>query len=276
MQMLIGCDPEVFLQVNQVIVPCVGMLPGTKQAPHPVPKSRRGLKIQEDGVTLEFNVNPVTRDKFTAQVNMAMAEMAGYVLKKIPGAGWEAKATHTFTDDQLMSEQAMTMGCDPDCVAWDRGKQRLPPSIKQIGNDRFAGGHIHFGYDKASCAVPPWAIIQFVEVIGYGQLLKNDKQGRRREFYGRPGLYREKDYGVDYRTPSNFWLAAPHLLGDLLWSAETVVRHQELARTLWPKIDAQSKQIQRAILAEEWTPKLRTLSNELYDAFARVDAEREE
>jgi len=37
--------------------------------------------------------------------------------------------------------------------------------------------------------------------------LKFDKQKNRRAFYGQPGLFRKKPYGIEYRTLSSFWLA---------------------------------------------------------------------
>ena len=35
---------------------------------------------------------------------------------------------------------------------------------------------------------------------------------RRRQLYGKPSCYRIKDYGVEYRTLSNYWASSPHLL----------------------------------------------------------------
>jgi len=270
--MLIGCDPELFLTVNGKLTPCVGLMPGTKQRPFAIP-SAHGLKVQEDGVTLEFNVAPVERHAFASHIRGSLKELSKFVRLRIPEGSWQVQATARFTKAELNSEQAMLLGCDPDCNAWAKGRQRFPPSIKQIRNDRFAGGHLHFGYDKAACSVPPWALIQFIEVMGYLPVLPADKQGRRRLFYGKPGLYREKEYGVEYRTPSNFWLLQPDLTLSMSRAAESVVKHPELARQLWPQINAMSKQIQRDITTETLSEEVRALSRSLTAAFSNADRE---
>jgi len=45
-----------------------------------------------------------------------------------------------------------------------------------------------------------------MDVVVELPFLRYDKQKLRRMFYGQPGIYREKPYGLEYRTPSNFWL----------------------------------------------------------------------
>ena len=39
-----------------------------------------------------------------------------------------------------------------------------------------------------------------------------DKDNKRRELYGKAGAYRNKPYGVEYRTLSNFWLTSSKLM----------------------------------------------------------------
>ena len=270
MNMLFGCDPELFLTIGKDIVPCVGLLPGTKADPFPVPKSGVGLMVQEDGVTCEFNLAPCTANQFTTHVNQGMLELKKYVKSVIPTANVLITPSRTFTAKELDSEQAMTLGCDPDCIAWNRGDIRKPPGIKAIGLNRFAGGHLHFGYDKENCTVPPWALIQYIEVMGYGPLMYLDPQGARRKFYGQAGLYREKSYGVEYRTPSNFWVSNPTLVQGMFQAAQLVVDNQELARELYPQIDAASKQIKTAIATENWTDKLHYLSEGLLTQFNKA------
>ncbi|MHA1950113.1 MAG: putative amidoligase domain-containing protein, partial [Candidatus Thorarchaeota archaeon] len=42
-------------------------------------------------------------------------------------------------------------------------------------------------------------------------------------WYGKPGRYRETEYGLEYRTLSNFWLASPDLVGLIYDLAEFTV-----------------------------------------------------
>ncbi len=44
------------------------------------------------------------------------------------------------------------------------------------------------------------------------QLVKYDKDTARRELYGKAGAFREKDYGVEYRTPSNYWITSQDMM----------------------------------------------------------------
>lgn len=263
MAMTFGADPEVFLTRDNAIVPCVGIFQGTKEDPYKVPRSKAGLMIQEDGVTLEFNINPVPTEGFEKAIHTATTELMRYVVRADPSYAFRNVASNAFSAADLNSRQANTIGCDPDNNAWKRGAPRKPISIKELGNDRFAGGHIHFGYDIDNCEIPSWALIQFIEVCGYLPYLHTDKQGPRRKFYGQPGLFREKAYGVEYRTPSNFWLHDPSLTFKMRFFAEQVIQHQDVARSLWPLIDAASDDIQNAISTEVLSDKVRLLSNHI-------------
>ena len=53
-QILVGCDPEVFVAKGGKFISAHGMIPGTKKAPH---KVERGA-VQVDGMALEFNIDP--------------------------------------------------------------------------------------------------------------------------------------------------------------------------------------------------------------------------
>jgi len=116
-------------------------------------------------------------------------------------------ADHAF-DAEVLSKfpQALEIGCSPDFYAYaeDNRFQREPFSAATFGNRRFCGGHIHVQYDKSN--VDPHIFAQFMDCVAGLPYLEWDKQGTRRLYYGQPGLFREKDYGIEYRTLSNFWL----------------------------------------------------------------------
>jgi len=212
----VGADPEVWLTKNGLIVPSVGLIKGTKEKPFVVEGSKVGLTLQEDNVSVELGWKPVKVDKFTNTATSAFSEAETWVRNNIGEEyGLLAnKPDHIFLPEDLVSEQAQVFGCLPDQDAYLEGTFRTPIDPKDgslgIGNHRFAGGHIHLGYDKANAQVPPFALVRMLDWY-YLYLLYDgyDNQGSRRKLYGQPGIYRDKPYGVEYRTPGNFWLYNP-------------------------------------------------------------------
>lgn len=105
------------------------------------------------------------------------------------------------------------------------------PSFNQFNDELFtAGGHIHFGG-------------LYVMMLSFEQLknfvIKLDKKilpicekaetaaGKlRKSVYGSPGEFRMKDYGIEYRSPSNaiFWPKNKNLLSEVLDKAVDIVK----------------------------------------------------
>ena len=54
MEILVGCDPEVFVKKNNQFVSAHGLIRGDKKNPFPV----KDGAVQVDGMALEFNINP--------------------------------------------------------------------------------------------------------------------------------------------------------------------------------------------------------------------------
>ena len=208
----VGADPEFFLlKPDGNPIPSCGLIGGTKDKPIPLPKSKFGVSYQEDNVTVEYGFNPITSNENVIhgmhlydQVQRAFNEISNFVGAK--GYVVSQNPELEFSKEQLASAQAQTFGCDPDLLAYEGGARRLPIDPKVVGNWRFAGGHIHIGYDRAGTEIPSFAMIQLIEYFAYLRYLSYDGQRERRKYYGLAGLYREKDYGVEYRTPSNFWI----------------------------------------------------------------------
>lgn len=241
-QITLGCDPELALVDQQSqFIPAVGLIGGTKQEPLQI--HRNGTAIQEDGVMVEFNT-PTAADplQFYDIVQDSYRRIRQFVADK--GYGVKIIDGLEFKKEQLVSEQARTLGCDPDLLAGLRGQQRRPPTIEELGNRRCAGGHVHIGYPNHGDdpgQIPGWVMIRFIQAGAYLQLLPHDVQNVRRKFYGLAGLYRDKPYGVEYRTPSSFWLSQRSInvqfLENIWRVARWVCRNTGKAQELWEEME---------------------------------------
>lgn len=163
---------------------------------------------------------------------------------------------HTFKDSQLTSKQAKVFGCDPDMCAYDGPGAKRPPPPIDFGNTRFAGGHIHLG-GEFNC--PPFVSALFADVfIGLplcriGMLTTKE----RGIWYGKPGIYREKPYGIEYRTPGNMWAldgACRNYVGTLMHSLSDYL------------VDTSAEQIRDDLNVVDWN-KVREILTEL-DVYA--------
>lgn len=247
---LMGADPEVALTRNGKIVPCVGLIHGTKSSPFPVANSAVGLKLQEDNVSLEYNFDPVAVERFSVVNAVAFSELKANV-KTLIGKDYGVILADAveFSEEQLASEQAKAFGCDPDFLAHSRGDMRPPLNPKRVGSTRCFAGHIHIGYDKSKCPTPEWAIVQGIEAFCYMFQVVNghDQQGLRRALYGLPGLYRPKSYGLEYRTPSNYWIRDGARAQSIGLCAQHIINKPALFQQLYNQVNW--KHVQTAILS---------------------------
>lgn len=197
-----GADNELFVwdTKKDKPVPCVGLVDGTKNKPLQVGKAK-GYALQEDNVMLEYNIPPQrTTNGFISALRKGAVLARDHIKKINPDYEVRVLGETTFTKAQLRSKQAQTIGCEPDFNAYENGAIRLNPP--DLGNKRSAGGHIHLGGDF-NC--PPFVVALFCDLEAYcwGYLNPSTKP---RSWYRQPGLYREKEYGIEYRTLSNEWM----------------------------------------------------------------------
>lgn len=215
----IGADPELFLQnSNKKLISAVNLIGGTKE--NPLPLDYPGCALQEDNVAAEFNIPPCkTFKEFNSSIQFVLAHLE---LKVEPlGLSLASKiASHTFTEDQLDTWQAMVFGCEPDFNAWTK-KQNPRPKVDNP-NLRSAGGHIHIGTDLDKIA-----IIKSMDLHLGVPSLDLDTDTERRKLYGKAGAYRPKSYGVEYRTLSNFWIWSEE---NLKWAWEQTNKAVEFVK----------------------------------------------
>lgn len=203
----IGADPELFLiNKEKKFISSIGLFGGTKENPKPIGNN---CAIQEDNVAVEFNIPAcATLKEFQQHIAYSLREI-NQIAKTNNLKLATSTASAIFPEDQLDNIQARIFGCDPDYNAWTE-KMNPKPKTKNE-NLRSAGGHVHLGIEKLT--IPDKInLIKIMDLyLGIPSiLLDNDRE--RRLLYGKAGCFRFKDYGVEYRTLSNFWIWKKNLV----------------------------------------------------------------
>lgn len=209
MSIKIGCDPEIFVRnENDCIVSVVGMLGGTKNNPLAIPKGA----LQEDNVMAEFNIDPATSSSEFEDNITGVLDIMNKVLKN-NNLKYDTSftTTHIFTNEELDSNQAKQFGCSPDMnIYLGRENELISPLL--VGNTRMCGGHIHLGVDNPESDPRIRSLlVQWMDILVGVPLSVFDPDRTRIKFYGKAGNFRPKPYGVEYRTPSNFWVSNKNL-----------------------------------------------------------------
>lgn len=224
------------------IVPCVGYCPGTKTDPFRSSSWAAGFALQEDNVMLEVNIpfSKNARDfgRAVERVNqIAIKYMAPHGLVPVLNV-----SEYLFLPKDLTSPQAQNFACDPDFDAYLGGEERT--NVPDFKNMRSCGGHIHLGGDF-KC--PDWVAVLFFEMAlyhAYGNDYVCPSNQSRTQWYGRPGTFRPKPYGIEYRTLGNWWSSSRT-------SAEDV--GHTLYRTGNWLIRTPTQMIQAAFRTVKWT-----------------------
>lgn len=202
---MLGADPEIFLKRNRRPIPAFGLIGGTKKEPLEMEGAPfKGFMYQEDGAAMEFNIPPAeTGSDF---VNY-MAIAGGWIKKFLSARELVASSVNhmKLAPSLLKQPEALNIGCVADmCAYLPKGERtRDPITADMLGEHRYAGGHIHvqFNHDM----VPKHVFVKLADLAVMLPGVVVDKQGGRRRFYGRAGIYRDKEYGVELRGPSNMW-----------------------------------------------------------------------
>lgn len=218
--MLIGTDPEFFV-VNKggKVISAISIL-----EKHPKEKKKQlssNTQIFYDNIQLEMNISPAnSSDRLVNNIRKAINE----TFESIYPNTIVAKSQHDFSLDQLMHEDSMVFGCEPEFCAYEM-KQICPPFVEKGNGFRTAGGHIHIGDDKGTYplrasedllspekAIPIVKLIRMLDIfLGIPSvIMDNDSTSKtRRTMYGKAGSHRIKPYGCEYRPQGNFWLRSP-------------------------------------------------------------------
>lgn len=217
----LGCDPEVFLEKDGVIISAVGKIGGTKAEPKPI--SDNGHAVQEDNVAIEWNIPPSKNvDEFLENNNLVKNYLDA--ITTAMGCNLNFSASAELSDKELDSDQARLFGCEPDFNAYTRSMNNPPEAG---GNLRSCGGHIAIGWDNNDTDTAILLVKAMDATAGLESLFL-DTDERRKQLYGKAGCFRLKDFGVEYRTLSNFWVKDDE---SIKWAYETTMKAIELVNS---------------------------------------------
>lgn len=239
-----GSDPEFFFRKDGNVIGSEKVIP--ENGLHHM----RGYgKIVRDGVQAELNPHAtMCRQTACTNIQQVFSVLAGTLKqKKNNGVTIDISRVVDVSKQEMdtLSKKSKTFGC----AASMNANIKKIDKISNITVDptvylkRSAGGHLHLGYpkpyseedfdreihvyDNTSAKIQqarwvqgydrarnPEIIIPLLDIIvGNTCVLLDRDEGNieRRKVYGKAGEYRTPAHGIEYRTPSNFWLQSPHL-----------------------------------------------------------------
>jgi len=197
----LGADPELFVEnAKGEIISAEGMIGGTKEEPIPITKD--GHAIQEDNIMVEFNIPPcTTEDEFVKNLDL-VEEFLNTKLELQDNCKLNYSASAELDSKYLQTPQAKMFGCEPDFNVHLKAPNQSPNPETNL---RTAGGHIHVGYNNPDITISENIVYAMDIMLGLPSV-NLDSDDRRKEMYGLAGCFRFKDYGLEYRSLSNFWL----------------------------------------------------------------------
>ena len=206
----IGADPELFLYntSSKQYVSAHDIIPGNKHNPVRVPRGA----IQVDGVAAEFNIDPASNmTQFISNIKHVRRLLDFTVKRKSEYLELRASPVAVF-DLKMFSElpdNVKALGCEPDFDAYTGDPNPKPETDEPF---RTGAGHIHIGWTHDAdphdqehffkCT----ELVRELDFVLYNSSLQWDTDDKRRELYGKPGAFRPKSYGLEYRVLSNAWL----------------------------------------------------------------------
>jgi hypothetical protein len=210
----LGSDPE-FMLVDQQgkYRSAIGIVYGTKDDKVSL---GNGHYAFYDNVLVEVNVRSESnREAIINSFGDCFQRLAKLVgnFKVVP------QASNTYDLAECQHPDAQKFGCDPEYCIYVRENgfvtRMEPPIVDPTNPFRTGGGHIHIGHEI--CFEKTIDVIQYLDLfIGITSLFvdHDPTSAARRQLYGGAGTFRIKEeYGLEYRSVSNFWLASPILVG---------------------------------------------------------------
>ena len=209
-----GTDPEFLITENGVGKSAIDVIGRGIENPIEID----GARFYYDNVLAECTVVPgKTKDESIENIRHSLRLFSEIVSPYC----LEVRSSYEFDPKELDNPIAKLIGCSPESDSYTMMTAK-PPKSEFINNTlRSAGGHVHLGNDLLKDKQDPRVVFSIYMLdlfVGIPSLfLDNTPESKaRRTLYGKAGRFRDKPYGVEYRSLSNFWLKSPSLT-DLIY-----------------------------------------------------------
>lgn len=238
-----GSDPEIFVikggGEQKSLLPAFRFLPTQKVAQEAHPQkldfsfhTTNPAYAYRDGFAAECFVQPVScHGYFVDFLRKALLKVRDAAQNFDRTAKLTIKNTVTIPKSVMESieDEDAALGCMPSLNAY--GDQPDLPTDGRKFLQRFVGGHVHLGIAADVAEKDAENIVKGCDIIAgipAVAIFASIDTPARRKYYGRAGEYRLPKHGIEYRTLSNAWLAAPevaHLMLNLVRCGAKVGKH---------------------------------------------------
>lgn len=223
-----GADPEFFFGKKGVVVGAEKVLP--KEGLRQLFMNWQSGKLEPqgnplviiDGVQGEFNFTEATcRQTFASGIINSFVLLNEVAKAKKVELSFAQMVEITEEELKSLSPESQQFGCAPSNNIYGEMKNPIVDASKFFY--RSAGGHIHLGHgdqkDVAAILANPEVLVPLLDIIVGNTCVLIDRDPgnvERRKVYGRAGEYRLPKHGLEYRTPSNFWLRSYQVMSLVL------------------------------------------------------------
>jgi hypothetical protein len=246
-----GTDPEVFVvDENESCIPPASLREdhGYEFLDEITLVQEDDWKIIEDGAATEINVDPssdlgILYDRITRAiegVRKFASDTFGLGVKVSPTVKFDTEKFWEGRGEEFRT--CVMFGCDPDLDIYSG--EYSPEIAADEVPERFGGGHIHMQApenDNDLFENTYYYTTRLMDILvgSTAVAIKRDsgdliaEELKRLQYYGRPGKIRLQNYntgvkGIEYRTPSNFWIRdkeSANLLLTLMNSVFNLTQH---------------------------------------------------
>jgi len=206
MEFTFGSDPEFMLMKGGKYYSAIGIVQGDRV--HRLDKG--GHQFYYDNVLAECAIKPgKTREEVVNNVRDCLRIYA----KMVKPYKLTVQASQEYPESQMKTKEAREVGCVEEWDAYTLQVIEAPKEVVKKTNFRTAGGHIHLGGGGIlqNSWEKPFIVYMLDLFLGVPSLfLDRDHTAKdRRSMYGFAGSHRDKDYGLEYRPLTAFWLESP-------------------------------------------------------------------